>query len=186
MGDKLDFDRLKLLKRLNRVWSWRGISFYLHWSTILILSIFAVLVPFQGLPALLIGLSYFSILLVHEIGHALLAQRFQYQVHRVEIYPIHGVCHYDQPYSEYEDAIISWGGALAQIVLFVPTVLFLELHGNTQYGAVNVVLVMYTFLNAVILVVNLTPAPGLDGAKAWRVFPILIKSLWIARRLRHK
>jgi len=150
---------------------------------------FVVLVagsPFFGLPLLFIVLGLFSVLLVHELGHALLVRQFGYEVERISIYPIHGLCHYDEPYSEYEDSVIAWGGVLAQLLLFIPASAFLFFFGNTPFGSVNVLLVIFSYINAMSIVFNLVPAPGLDGSKTWRLIPILVKAKWSLIQHRRK
>lgn len=142
--------------------------------------------PFFGLPLLFIAIGLVAILLMHELGHAFLASRLGYEVERIEISPIHGLCHYDEPYSEYEDSVIAWGGVAGQLLLFVPAATFLFVFGNTALGSLNVLLVVLAYINAILIVVNLAPGFGLDGTKAWRIVPIWVKAKWAVHQLRRK
>ena len=150
------------------------------------LGLFAVAIPFLGIPILFIAIGLFSIMLAHELGHAVLANRLGYKVDRIRIFPIHGLCLYEEPYSPYEDSIIAWGGVLAQLVLFVPAGAILVLFGNTSFGSINVLLVGFTYINAFIMAINLMPSPGLDGRKAWRLPVIIIRAKWTIFQLKRK
>src|SRR6266566_1122721 len=109
--------RLRKFYRFFSIWR---VPVYFHWYAVLMFVVLVAGSPFFGLPLLFIVLGLFSVLLVHELGHALLVRQFGYEVERISIYPIHGLCHYDEPYSEYEDSVIAWGGVLAQLLLFIP------------------------------------------------------------------
>jgi len=152
----------------------------------LMFGIFLVATPLLGIPILFIALGLFSVMLIHEFGHAFLAKRLGYAVYRIQIFPIHGLCLYEEPYSPYEDSLIAWGGVLAQLVLFVPAAAFLVLFGNSNNGSVNVLLVTFSYINATIMVTNLTPAAPLDGKKAWRLPLILVKAKWTMYQLKRK
>jgi Zn-dependent protease len=143
-------------------------------------------VPIFGIPLLFIALGLFTILLVHELGHAFLVKRLGYQVIRIQIFPIHGICLHEAPYSVYEESIIAWGGVLAQFVLFVPAATVLAFFGNSSIGSVNVLLVTFSYINASIIVTNLTPAAPLDGKKAWRLPPNLMRAKWTMYQLKRK
>jgi Zn-dependent protease len=147
---------------------------------------FLIATPLFGLPLLFIALGLFVILLVHELGHAFLAVRLGYEVEKISIYPIHGLCYYDEPYSEYENSVIAWGGVAAQLLLFIPATAILGYFGNTTFGSVNVLLVTFSYINGVSMVVNLAPGLGLDGTKAWRVLPILAKAKWSIYQLKRR
>ncbi len=164
----------------------KRIPIYYHWSAVLMSAVFLLATPLFGLPLLFIVIGLFVLSLVHELGHAFLAVRLGYGVKRIDIFPVHGLCYYDSPYSAYEDAIIAWGGVVGQLILFIPAVSFLGLFGNTASGCVNVLLVTFTYVNACSIALNLAPARGLDGAKSWRIVPIVVKARWSMYQLRRK
>jgi Zn-dependent protease len=143
-------------------------------------------VPILGIPLLFIALGLFTIMGVHELGHAFIAKRLGYHVRRIQIFPIHGLCVYEAPYSPYEDSLIAWGGVLAQLVLFIPAASTLAFFGNSSVGSVNVLLVTFSYINATIMVTNLTPAAPFDGKTAWRIPLILVKTKWTMYQLKRK
>ena len=157
-----------------------------HWSAILMFGLFFAGVPVLGIPLLFIALGLFTIMLAHEFGHAILVKRLGYRVIRIQIYPIHGLCLYEAPYSTYEDAIIAWGGVLAQFILFMPAAAALALFGNSSVGSVNVLLVTFSYINGYSMVMNLAPAAPLDGKKAWKLPVILVRAKWTMFQLKRK
>src|SRR5947208_3388399 len=90
--------RLKLGKLTHVRWI-RGVKLYVHWSVFAIAGIMLLgtierpVVTFVGL------FSYLSILLVHECGHMIAAQRRKYKVWSIELYPIVGFCRFEEPWS---------------------------------------------------------------------------------------
>ena len=149
-------------------------------------ALFGAAIPFLGIPIIFIALGLFTVMLAHEFGHAVLAKRLGNRVYRIQIFPIHGLCLYETPYSPYEDSIIAWGGVLAQFILFVPAAATLAFLGNSSIGSINVLLVTYSYLNAVIMVTNLTPAAPFDGKKAWRLPLLLLRAKWTMYQLKRK
>ena len=174
------------IRKFYRLFHAGGVPVDFHWSAIVMLGLFLAGVPILGIPLLFIALGLFAIMLVHEFGHGFLVKRLGYKVHRIQIFPIHGLCLYEAPYSPYEDSLIAWGGVLAQFVLFVPAAATLAFFGNSSVGSVNVLLVTFSYINASIMVMNLTPAAPLDGKKAWRLPLMLVRAKWTMYQLKRK
>jgi Zn-dependent protease len=137
-----------------------------------------------GAGLVVFAFGVFTLMLVHELGHAFLARRLGYEVLDVRLFPLFGQCRHHRPYSDYEDAVIAWGGVAAQLLLLLPAIATLTLLGNTRYGPINVLLIVFSYFNAVMMVCNLVPARGMDGAKAWRVPLMLARAKWTMRQLR--
>jgi len=173
-------------RKFYRVFWVSGVPVYFHWSAVLMFGVFVAATPFFGIPILFIAIGLFSIMLVHEFGHAILVNHLGYKVNQIRIFPIHGHYSYEEPYSPYEDSIIAWGGVLAQFVLFVPAAAILAFFGNTSFGSINVLLVGFSYINAFIMAINLTPGPGLDGRKAWRLPLIIVRAKWTIFQLKRK
>jgi Zn-dependent protease len=174
------------VQKFYRLFRLRGVPVDFHWSAVLLFAAFVAAIPFFGIPILFIAFGLFSVMLIHEFGHAFLVKRLGYKVHRIQIFPIHGLCLYEAPYSPYEDSLIAWGGVLAQFVLFVPAAATLAFFGNSSVGSVNVLLVTFSYINATIMVTNLTPAAPLDGKKAWKLPIILVRAKWTMYQLKRK
>jgi len=154
----------------------RGVDLYIHWSVFLIVAIMIV-GTIQRPIVTVVGLfSYFSILLVHECGHMIAAQRRRCKVWAIELYPIVGFCRYEEPWSKIDRCAIAWGGVVAQAVIAVPLVTWVTIFGYTRFEAINVLLVVLGNYSLCVAAFNLIPAAPLDGATAWGLFPA-----WFAR-----
>jgi Zn-dependent protease len=161
-----------------------GIPVRFHWSTLLTLTGLFAASGSLGLGPALLALTLCAVSLVHELGHAAAARRFGCEVFDIRIFALFGRCRYDEPYSNYEAAVIAWGGVAAQLLLLLPAVAVFAWVGNTTHGAINVVLIGFTYVNTVVMLCNLVPARGMDGAKAWRLPAMLVRAKWTMRQLR--
>ena len=155
-----------------------------HWSTLLMLVGLIAASGVLGAGLAVLAFAVCTVTLAHELGHAYLARRLGYEVMDIRVFPVFGKCRYDRPYSDYEDAVIAWGGVAAQLLLLLPAAATLALVGNTSYGAINVLLIGLSYFNAVVMACNLAPARGMDGAKAWRLPFMVAKAKWTMRQLR--
>jgi stage IV sporulation protein FB len=161
------------MRRMFLVGYVRRIPVLVHWSAFaisLLLVISALDRPVETSVALL---SYWSILLVHESGHAWMALRKRCAVYSIEIYPIHGVTRFELPVSGWDHCVILWGGVLAQLAVAVPLVAWTQIVGFTSIGAINAVFALLGYFNLVIAILNLAPMARLDGAKAWYIVPLI-------------
>jgi Zn-dependent protease len=124
------------------------------------------------------GAAYFGVLLIHECGHMILAQRKGYAVCAIELYPICGCVCFEEPWSRYDRAVIAWGGVVAQAAVAAPLVTWIAIFGFTPFTALNVALGILGYYSLFVAAFNLIPVPPLDGAKAWYLIPELFKRLW--------
>ena len=157
-----------------RIGQIRGVDLYVHWTLFLIAAV--ILAGVLRRPGLtLLGLAaYWGILLIHETGHLVAAQRLGCQVFSIELYPIFGVTRFGTPWSRLDHCVIAWAGVLAQAVVAIPLVVWVAIFGYTRFEAVNMLFVILGFFSLAIAALNLLPAPPLDGATAWGIFPALI------------
>ena len=124
---------------------------------------------------LLLILSYLSILVVHELGHAWMAARCGVKGRGIELRVLHGCFYYDPPETAFEDAMIAWGGVMAQAMIFVPAIALFHLFADALPGAVNLALLVLGYLNLMMAIFNLTPVAPLDGSKCWRAIPLHLR-----------
>lgn len=163
------------LRKLTEIMQIRGVRVFAHWSVLLIgtLILFgAIERPAETLAA---WTAYFSVILIHECGHMIVAHRKGYGVLAIELYPIHGFARFQAPWSRYDSAVIAWGGVLAQAVVAVPLVTWVSVFGFTRSDALNVAIGVLGYFSLIVAGFNLVPVPPLDGAKAWYLIPELIK-----------
>ena len=152
-----------------------GAPVYIHkinLAIIAILLIFTLNDPISG-PITLC--SYLSIILLHEYGHAFFINKLGYKTHAIYLGVIHGLCEYELPYIMKHQAIIAWGGVLAQLFVAIPLIIISQTTDISRIQGVSQIVAFLGYISALVSVVNLAPARGLDGATAWKIFPILIK-----------
>lgn len=161
----------------------RGACVYVHWSVILIVAV--VLVNARQRPVLtLVGLfSYLGVLVLHEGGHLVAAQRRGSRVHSIELYPILGITRFQTPWSRFDHCLIAWGGVVAQMVVAIPLIAWVVVFGYTPFEPLNAVLAIMGFCSIGVAIFNLLPIAPLDGATAWGLFPVLLER---ARTRRNK
>jgi Zn-dependent protease len=164
-----------MLKRLYHVMEINGVKVYAHWSVLLIGCVVlmgAFSEPSTAIPGLL---CYYGVILLHECGHMVAAQRKGYPVWSIELYPIWGIARFSEPYSHYDRCVIAWGGVLAQLLVAVPVIVVGELIGPTKYASLNTVFAMFGFFSLFVAAFNLIPAPPLDGSIAWGLVPAVFR-----------
>lgn len=163
------------IKKFTEIMEIKGVPVYVHWS----LFVVAVLIFLGAIerPAETVAAwtAFFSLILIHECGHMVVAQRKGYQVVAIELYPILGFCRYQQPWSRYDSSLIAWGGVAAQALVAVPIVIWISIFGFTRSDAANVAMAILGYYSLVLAVFNLIPVAPLDGAKAWYLIPEMIK-----------
>jgi len=165
------------LRKLTQIMWIRGVEVYVHWSVLVIVAIMLVGVIRRPLLTIVGGLAYLSILLIHECGHMIAAQCRKYKVWSIELYPIVGLCHFEEPWSRLDRCAIAWGGVVAQAVIGIPLVAWVVVFGYTRFEPINAVLALLGFYSLGVAAFNLIPAAPLDGATAWGLIPA-----WLAHR----
>jgi Zn-dependent protease len=165
--------------RLPKSWSrWRprlyGAEVRVHvtaWFFIAIIALSTLKSPLLGLAAIS---AYLGMVLLHECGHAYIANRLGYRVYGIEVGAFHGLCRYESHGRERDEAIIAWGGVAAQLALAIPIIALdqiLALRSGAPFVSGMVMILGY--YSALLALINLIPVAPLDGARAWRLPRIL-------------
>jgi hypothetical protein len=132
----IKFDTMTLVIKL------RGVDVYVHW-TVLVIGILMIYGTIrQPWVTLAAGLSWLALILLHESGHMVAAQRKHCQVSSIDLYPIFGLCCFQVPWSKYDHCVIAWGGVIAQLLVAIPLVVGLKVFGYSNFSSVNAVLVV--------------------------------------------
>jgi Zn-dependent protease len=163
------------LKKFTEIMRIKGVGVYAHWSLLLLGALILLGAIERPAETLAAWICFFAVILIHECGHMLMAQRKGYEVLAIELYPVHGRVRFQEPWSRYDDALIAWGGVLAQAVVAVPLVTWVAIFGFPRSVVANVAVGILGFYSLAVIVFNLIPAHPLDGAKAWHLIPELIK-----------
>ena len=119
--------------------------------------LFYIIVIISLLTAHFKELIYFtSIILIHELGHSIMALLFKYKVNRIDIYPYGGYSRleYDINIPLYKELIILISGPIFQII-YVLIIYIIK---------IDIDPIFYIF-NRIILIFNLLPIYPLDGGK---------------------
>jgi len=153
--------------RFTRAIAINGVNVYVHWSLVLVGCVILLGAFVRPADTLVGWTCYYGVLLIHECGHMLVARRKGCHVSAIELYPIHGLVRYSEPWSRYDDAVIAWGGVIAQAIVGIPLVAFISVFGFTRFPVLNVAVGVLGYYSLFVAAINLLPIPPLDGAKAW-------------------
>src|SRR5882724_2613887 len=145
---------LPKLNKLIEVTQIRGVKVFVPWSVFLIGALI-ILGAVEDAPLAFTVLgSYYGVILLHECGHMVAAQRKGCAVWSIELYPLWGITRFGEPYSRYDHCVIAWGGLVAQALVAVP---LLVVFGHTRFQAVNAILAIFGFFSLSTIVLNLFP-----------------------------
>ena len=159
-----------------RLGVWRGVPIRAHWSTPLGALFFS---RFQLEPGLWIGI--LLVILIHEMGHAILVRWRKLHTTSIEIHALGGVCRYSGWPTPLDNSIIAWGGVLFQVLLAGVTWGTFELFGFPASLFAADLADAFVYSNLYIAALNLLPIPGLDGWEAWQLFVRLPWKTWRRR-----
>jgi len=147
-----------------------GIPLYLHWSWFLLVGFFAL----HGGLALLVVLTAFVIVVLHEYGHCLMAKYLNIPVKDVILTPLGGMARIRLVnLTAKNEFLIAAAGPLVNVLFVLGLITFAPLFYDTPE---EVPLFFYILLlvNALLLGFNLIPVFPMDGGRILRSF-----ILWI-------
>ncbi|MBK8255194.1 MAG: M50 family metallopeptidase [Polyangiaceae bacterium] len=148
-----------------RIGSFGRAPIRIHWSAPLGAFFFG---GFRFSPAA--WLAFLILILVHELGHALIIRAFKLEVVSVNVHGIGGDCQWYGSPSPIQRALISWGGVFGQMVLLLIALpLSFLLPPKTPHFVMELVSA-FLMTNLYLMAINLLPIPGFDGAEAWKLF----------------
>jgi Zn-dependent protease len=161
-----------------RVGRLAGVDLRLHWSVPVGALVFGSL-RFE--PVL--WLAFLALIVVHDLGHALLVRAVGARVTGVDVTGFGGQCRWRGKADALDQSLIAWGGVLAQSVLLIATGVVVAVFGRATGHAASLVEHAFIEVNLWILAINLLPFPPLDGARAWGSFAELRARGWTLSRL---
>jgi Zn-dependent protease len=161
-----------------RVGRLAGVDLRLHWSVPVGALVFGSL-RFE--PVL--WLAFLALILLHDLGHALLVRAVGFRITGVDVTGFGGQCRWRGKADALEHAIIAWGGLLVQSLLLVATLLVTAVFGRATGHAASLVEHAFIEINLWIFAINLLPFAPLDGARAWGLFSELRARGWTLPRL---
>jgi Zn-dependent protease/CBS domain-containing protein len=166
-------------------WSWKiaqvsGIPIYLHVTFVLLIVFIAVstwLVD-RSLPAVIEGVAFplalFASVLLHELGHALTARKFDIRTRDITLLPIGGVARLERmPDKPVQELWVALAGPAVNVV--IAAVLFLALLATGGLGNLTSFsltggsfLQRLMMVNISLVLFNLIPAFPMDGGRVAR------------------
>jgi stage IV sporulation protein FB len=182
---------------------WRGAPVRAHWTLPV-----GALVFGQGrfVPGFWLG--FFLLVLVHELGHAIMVRRERQRVVSIDIHALGGVCRWagdptivsgtlkgfpnppavvrgepssPAPHASIARAWIAWGGVIAQAIALVGAYAVLAAAGPPERVFTAQLAAAFTSTNIWLIAINLIPVPPLDGAEAWKLPGLLARRRRAAR-----
>lgn len=160
----------RVVKRTRGAWTvgrFRGAPIRLHWS----LPLGALFFTRSAEPGA--WLAFALVILAHELGHAVLVARHRCRVVAIDVHGLGGECSYRGDATPLQRSLIAWGGVLAQALLLAATAAVLAWRGWPAGRFYQAMLASFLWPNAMNMAFNLVPVAPLDGAEAWRLFPLL-------------
>jgi Zn-dependent protease len=157
-----------------------GIGLYVHWSFLLAPALVLMNNWDRGLEAaaLAVGviLAVFGCVLLHELGHALMARRFGIDTRDITLYPIGGVARLERMSdSPGEELAIAVAGPAVNVVIAAGLYAGMALAGIApslalmQYGSFGDLFLINLFAaNIALVVFNMIPAFPMDGGRVLR------------------
>ncbi len=159
-----------------------GIDVFVHATFLLVFLVFPPVFPGGRLSPLnvLLVFSVFGCVLLHELGHALMARRFGIKTHDITLYPIGGVARLARiPRAPGAELLIALAGPAVNFVL-AAALLPVALLGGGEMGGTSIPVVFLGTLLSVNLILglfNLIPAFPMDGGRVLRA----LLSGWLGR-----
>jgi Zn-dependent protease/CBS domain-containing protein len=160
-----------------------GIPIRLHFTFILLLAFVAVSGWGRGGPAH-VGflLAVFTCVVLHELGHSLVAQRYGYTVRDIVLYPIGGVASIDQTPRPRHELWIAVAGPAVNVVIATLIFLYMQflspdsawerLQPLLQRGQIVLsgsgYLTLLLVSNVMLVLFNMLPAFPMDGGRVLR------------------
>jgi Zn-dependent protease/CBS domain-containing protein len=167
-----------------RRWSWRlgsvaGVAIYIHATFVLLLVWIAMSHLRAGhdlgiaLQGLLLVTSVFAIVVLHELGHALVARRFGIRTRDITLYPIGGIARLERmPERPSQELAVAIAGPAVNAVLAIVIYVGLQLVGAGANGDPLTIggafAVQLMWINISLGLFNLLPAFPMDGGRVLR------------------
>jgi Zn-dependent protease/CBS domain-containing protein len=165
--------------------SWRigrlaGINVYVHWTFSLLLAwiLLSYLWAGQGIGTALLGVllicGLFACVVLHELGHALMARRFGVGTLDITLLPIGGLARLERiPEEPGQELLIAVAGPLVNITIAVVlTVVLIPVGSHLRPTAIMVVggslLAQLMWANVLLAGFNFLPAFPMDGGRMLR------------------
>jgi Zn-dependent protease len=160
-----------------------GIKLFIHWSFLIIL-VWIFLMYFRmghsisaGLDGVFFIIVLFACVIMHELGHALMAKRFKIITRDITLYPIGGIASLESiPEEPSQELKVTLAGPAVNVVIGISIWIYLkatnQIPDPETIRSGNVFTLPFAFsimyANIVLAVFNLIPAFPMDGGRVLR------------------
>jgi Zn-dependent protease len=155
-----------------KVFQWRGVALFSHWSFTGLLLFFAWKRP----EVLILYLAVFASIVVHEYGHCLAAQKFKLKVKDITLFPIGGAAWIDMPSTNpKQEFFVTIAGPATNlaIALISGIACWIAFYNNNLL--LGNLLWFYTTIQLMIVAFNFLPVFPMDGGRLFRsLFSMLL------------
>jgi len=155
--------------------NYHGTPVKVHWSIIPGALFFGHL---RFVPGFWLGFA--ALVLFHELGHAFVVRQVHAKVSLVEAHGLGGLCWWEGKVTPIQRACIAWGGIWAQMVCWTLADTLIHWFPPADDFTAQLAWV-FTTTNVWMMLINLIPVRPLDGAEAWKLFPLLLNARRRAR-----
>ncbi len=158
----------------------RGIKIQVHWTFLILIVWIVMMHASQGANALEVAegvalvLAVFGCVVLHELGHALTAQRYEIQTKDITLLPIGGVARLERlPEKPIEEFWVAVAGPAVNVVIAVVLGVGLAVFGSIEpmRAALDVragFIGQLMWINVLLVLFNLLPAFPMDGGRILR------------------
>jgi Zn-dependent protease/predicted transcriptional regulator len=131
----------------------------------------------RGRPLLevLFVVAVFACVLLHELGHALVAKRFQIQTRDIVLYPFGGIASLMGEAKPFAELLIALAGPLVNVVIAFLLSFFIQFTSAQTLLENPGILERVFIANIVLVVFNMIPALPMDGGRVFRAGLALLK-----------
>ena len=159
----------------------RGVPVYVHWSLAIPGVAIAAIAGFHPYEAVYCVFGFVALIVAHEMGHVMVAAFCGQRIFSIAISGAGGECRYQPTLSVARSLAIVSGGLLAQAALFLATLSYLSVAGETHGAFERCMVTNFTVVNLLIFVINILPIKArshqhtdgylaTDGYVIWQLF----------------
>lgn len=146
------------------------ISFLMLMLAIYLVALFNIIPGVDVVVAILITLLFITVVL-HELAHSYVAQRYGVEIERIVLLPIGGVSSMKElPRDPHQELRIALAGPLTNLVIAAVLYPIFLLVGNTLSTSLNFLFYNFILLNLLLGAFNLLPAFPMDGGRVLRAY----------------